>query len=130
MGIEKEIVQQLKPGKAFKEIYVSARAIVQQKCPDLVDRFVKNVGFVMGLEFKDPQLILSEKSERQVVKGMAISVSVGFCDTSCEKPWAIWLSDTVVVGDEPQMVTTASKKPDDMMYELEDGGNAEDAMPP
>jgi len=119
------ILDCLKPGVSFKDIYDEARKHVRQKKPELVDKFVKNVGFSTGLEFKDQQLVVSERSERKVAPGMVLVVSVGFVEMDSDKPWAVWIADTVVVlpdGSDTRcrQLTNAGKQYNEVVYELDE----------
>ncbi|CAK0798329.1 unnamed protein product, partial [Prorocentrum cordatum] len=119
--VQKQIIQiALVPGAVFRDIYAAARARVQEQSAVLVERFVKNVGFAMGLEFKDPLLVLSEKSDQRVLAGMVFCISVGFSadqGTSC----AVWLSDTVMIprsGGPCELLTgLCSSEQKDMWFE-------------
>merc|ERR1719247_10303 len=97
LEVQTHVFACLKPGVVFKDIYVQARKLVERKNALLLPRFVKNVGFAMGLEFKDPQMMLSDKSDRKVAPGMVFCISVGFSDATVAKPWATWIADTVHV---------------------------------
>lgn len=118
--LQKQIISALVPGAVFRDIYLAARARVLEQSAVLVERFVKNVGFAMGLEFKDPMLVLSEKSEQKVLAGMVFCISVGFsADNGMD--WAVWLSDTVVLprnGGPCELLTSGcSSEEKDMWFE-------------
>merc|ERR1712025_421427 len=116
------VVQALKPGVAFKDVYLKGKDLVQRKNPTLLEEvFMKSVGFGMGIEFKDPMMVLSEKSEHVVQRGMVFCISVGFHHQGGEKKWAVWLCDTVLItatGAE-NLTQDSSKKAEDVMYELD-----------
>jgi len=126
LEIQQIVIANLRPGVSFKDIYNTARQTVQNKQPHLVNRFVKNVGFLMGLEFKDPQGVLQERSNRRVESGMVFCVAVGFHDATPGTSWAVWLADTAIVpqignAHKPCEIPTSeiNARPDAVMYELD-----------
>merc|ERR1719238_1972695 len=135
LEVENLVIDTLKPGTTFKDVYRIALERVQEKSPQHLGSFVKNVGFGLGHEFKDPQQLLAEKSERGVKAGMVFCVSIGFL-CGGDAPWAVWLCDTVVVVGEAGDASVAdstdprglaqvltddcSRSPALVQYELED----------
>merc|ERR1712083_420337 len=133
LEVEALIVKNLQPGKAFRDIYTAAQALVKQRAPALAAYFVKNVGWVMGLEFMDNRMTINEKSEHKVISGMVFCISIGFSDGPRDQnTWAVWITDTVLVptsavpGSSNAHVLTENclKSSDDVMYELGDEPNA------
>lgn len=47
---------------------------------DLVDHLTKNIGFGMGLEFREAVNLLNNKNDRKVAAGMIFNVAVGKVD--------------------------------------------------
>ncbi|CAD7940458.1 unnamed protein product [Amoebophrya sp. A120] len=110
----------------FAELYQIGKEALPEA---LQDRFLHNVGFGMGLEFRDGQLAITPKSKKTVKPGMVLCLSVGLTTTEAE-PWAIWTTDTVVilpnqeVGKQDEWKVTeltawAKKQLSDIDYELD-----------
>lgn len=57
----------------------------------LVDKLTKNIGFGMGLEFRESTNVLSTGSEVPVRAGMIFNVSVGECGVRLLRHAKIWL---------------------------------------
>jgi len=131
LEVQAAAIARLKPDVPFRDVFLAAKNMVEQKRPDLLENFVKNVGFVLGLEFKDPQMALVEKSDRKVLPGMTFCISVGFSDPGAASPWAVWLCDTVLLDPKTgaiEITTEAcDKKQESVMYEI--GSENEETQP-
>eukprot|EP00931_Biecheleriopsis_adriatica_P029752 TRINITY_DN17609_c3_g1_i1.p1 TRINITY_DN17609_c3_g1~~TRINITY_DN17609_c3_g1_i1.p1 ORF type:complete len:1104 (-),score=280.39 TRINITY_DN17609_c3_g1_i1:136-3426(-) len=124
LEVENLVIQMLIPGVSFKDIYVAAKAHAAKLQPTLVSRFVRSVGFLTGLEFRDAMGAITERSDRKVMGGSTFVVMSGF-EAEDEGPntWAVWLADTVFVpNDGPvQMLTSySSSSANNCMWELSD----------
>jgi len=99
-----QVFQSLVPGTPFGDVYTSAANVVASRSQDLRDRFLDSVGFVTGIEFQDPLMVLSASSTQRVEPGMTFCVSVGFRSSQGGQeggdPWAIWIADTVVLQED------------------------------
>jgi nucleosome binding factor SPN SPT16 subunit len=51
MKVEKHVLSLLKDGVLGRDVFSGAVAFIQQERPDLVSRFVKNLGFVVRFVF-------------------------------------------------------------------------------
>jgi len=122
LEVQQLVVDRLRPAASFRDIYLAAKGMVQQKMPSFANKFTKSVGFVTGLEFNDLRLQLNEKSDRTVVAGMVFCVSVGINETDVPQ-WAAWVTDTVIVplgGTQCEVSTKdCSNKTSDVMFELD-----------
>ena len=71
----------------------------------MLQKFTKNVGFGMGLEFRESSYQLNAKNTKQVKEGMVLNVGMGFNNLdrtkfpndSKKKSYALFIADTVVV---------------------------------
>lgn len=63
------------------------------------DKIPTNFGFGIGLEFRESNLYINGKNEKEVEEGMVFNVVVGFDNLTNEKEkiYAIQISDTVAV---------------------------------
>lgn len=89
----------------MSEVYEKVLEYVKKEKPALVDKMVKNFGFVTGVEFREGSLILGPKTNAVIQKGMTLNISVGFQDLKNEgasddnnKRYSLFIGDTVVVN--------------------------------
>jgi len=104
LSVHDFVIKSIKDGVAAKDIYTKALALVKSKKPELADKFVKSVGYSIGIETRDPTLLLNAKSTRQLKDGMTFVVSTGFTNLdnpSAEdkraKTYSLVLADTIRV---------------------------------
>ncbi|GEQ72203.1 hypothetical protein JCM33374_g5890 [Metschnikowia sp. JCM 33374] len=107
----------LRDGKSAKDVYEGATAFIKSKNADLVANFTKNVGWLTGIEFRDSTLILNQKTERKLVNGQIISLTIGFNNLVNEsasnpklKNYALLLTDTYKVGEGEAISLTNYQK--------------------
>jgi nucleosome binding factor SPN SPT16 subunit len=102
------ILTEIRDGAVCKDIYNKAISIVKSKHPELEKHFPKTIGFGIGIEARDNNLVINAKSTRVLKDGMTICVSVGLSDLENPKPqdskskiYSLLLTDTVrvTVGD-------------------------------
>lgn len=129
----------------------AATAVIKQKNEGLLNNFVKNCGFGMGLEFRDASLVLNKDNTRVfrpglqfamllrysldatsevptiAFVGMVFNLCVGFenLKTSEGKTYAMLLADTVLVlpDGEPDVLTHMPRSYKDVTYQLDDGND-------
>lgn len=118
LELQSEIINNLlKVGNTAKAIYEGALKYTEEKRPDLVPHFAKNVGYLIGLGFKDFDFILQAKNDyRKVSAGDCFNVAVGFnglTDSKSGTTYALLLADTVqITSDETpvaKILTTTTK---------------------
>ena len=111
------VINLLKPGVMFKNIYQEAKGKVLAARPDLLPRLVSNFGHLTGLEVRDSMAQIDENSERSVEAGNIFVISAGFDAASTvagQQPWGVALAQTVLVAESgaAQVLTGAcSSKP-------------------
>jgi len=118
LSVEDEILKALVEGTKLSEVYSTVESYVKKEKPALLDKMTKTLGFVTGIEFRESSLVIGPKNNAVVQKGMVFNVNLGFSDLDNPdsnddrgKKCALFLSDTVVVGEEsPATVLTNSKK--------------------
>lgn len=118
LALQKEILEnQLKIGRTPKEIFESTVAFIEKERSDLVPFFTKNIGFLLGLEFRDSNFVLNSKNDyRKIQAGDCFNISFGFnnlVDTKGGNNYALQLADTVqITSDEKvssKLLTTCTK---------------------
>lgn len=116
--LEEELLKSLVPGKKISDVYDKIVEFVKKEKPNLVDKLVKNFGFVTGVEFREGSLVIGPKTNTTIQKGMTFNISIGFQDLKNEgvsdennKRYALFIGDTVVVNLEgPATPLISSKK--------------------
>ncbi len=115
--VVQHVINLLKPGMMFKNIYQEAKGKVLAAQPGLLPRLVSNVGHLTGLEVWDSMAQIDENSERSVEAGNIFVISAGFDAASTvagQQPWGVALAQTVLVAESgaAQVLTGAcSSKP-------------------
>ncbi|XP_022794769.1 FACT complex subunit SPT16-like isoform X2 [Stylophora pistillata] len=112
------ILDKLRHGVKLCDVYNAALEHVTEKKPDFQANFVKNVGFGMGIEFREGSLLIASKNNHVAKKGMVFNVNAGFsglindtAEDSESKNYALFIGDTVLVNeDSPASVLTLAKK--------------------
>ncbi|CAN8065323.1 unnamed protein product [Agarophyton chilense] len=118
-------IRALVPGKPLKQAYAAAAKTLSERSetqkaegitmPNLKASMTKNVGFGMGIEFRDSSFVLNAKNETKVEKGMVFNVSVGVQNVldPDNGNYSVLIADTVYVRDEkmgPENFTAFSRK--------------------
>ena len=113
VAVHNLILKEIRDGAVVKDVYNKAYNLIKSKKPDLEKHFMKNVGYGIGLENKDPTLILSGKNSRTLKDGMTLCVTTGFSDIQNpnaqdknSKVYSLVLTDTIrVTSAEPVVFT-------------------------
>ena len=113
LAVHNLIIKEIRDGVTAKDVYNKAYNMVKAKRPDLEKNFVKNVGFAIGLENKDPTLILNAKNSRTLKDGMTLCITTGFNDIQNPTPpdklsklYSLVLTDTIRVTGAETVVFT------------------------
>ncbi|KAL5367508.1 CDC68 like aminopeptidase [Cryptosporidium parvum] len=121
------LISRIKEGTSFNDLYSGIyQKIVEDKGTELAQKFVKIMGHCIGIEFRDPSLIISPRSSPDVLvqKGMTFNLSIGFNNLDSNgKKYAIWICDTVFLSQEGNvevLTQGCSKKLEHVSYELDD----------
>ncbi|KOS21394.1 FACT complex subunit SPT16 [Escovopsis weberi] len=112
--IHNTIIKEIKDGMAAKDVYAKALGIIKSKKPDMEKHFLKNVGWGIGLENRDPTLVLNAKNQRTLKDGMTLVINTGFQDIENPQPqdknskvYSLVLTDTIrVTTTEPVVFTS------------------------
>ncbi|GLD64685.1 FACT complex subunit SPT16 isoform X1 [Lates japonicus] len=146
LQVEEELLKELKHGVKICDAYNSVLEYVKKEKPDLVSKLTKNLGFAMGIEFREGSLVLNAKNQYKLKKGMVLSISLGFADLvnkdgkkDEQKKYALFIGDTIQINEEEAatILTPVKKKiknvgiflkNDDEEDEEEDGDDAEELL--
>ena len=95
---------------------------------------MKNLGSVIGIEFRESAYTLNTKNPRHFKSGMVVNLSVGFQDLPNEKAsdkeskiYSLLLIDTIrVTNEHPIVLTDCAKSLNDISYMFKDDGDSEE----
>lgn len=123
-------VKELRPGKTIAKVVEKVRKFVQSRNPTLFAKLTKNLGFGIGLEFRESCNLLTPKNNTIVAEGMAFNVAFGFQDIPLPESqrkkkklesYSVFLADTVVVlKDETKYYTKVVKGWSKVRYDIDD----------
>ena len=113
LAVHNLILKEIRDGVVVKDVYAKAHSLIKSKKPELEKHFLKNVGYGIGLENKDPTLVLNGKSTRALRDGMTLCITTGFSDIQNPDPqdkkskvYSLVLTDTIrVTSAEPVVFT-------------------------
>ncbi|KAK4241309.1 FACT complex subunit-domain-containing protein [Achaetomium macrosporum] len=113
LAVHNLILKEIRDGVVVKDVYNKAYNLVKSKKPELEKHFLKNVGYGIGLENKDPTLVLNGKNTRTLRDGMTLCITTGFSDIQNSDPqdknskvYSLVLTDTIrVTAGEPVVFT-------------------------
>lgn len=136
--IHNTIIKDIRDGMTAKDVYAKALGLVKAKKPELEKHFLKNVGWGVGLENKDPTLILNAKNQRTLKDGMTLIINTGFQDIENAQPqdknskvYSLVLTDTIRVttGDPVVFTSEAPTSADANSFFFKDDEEAQPAAP-
>ncbi|KAK4217143.1 FACT complex subunit ctc-2 [Rhypophila decipiens] len=121
LSVHRLVMNSIRDGVAAKDVYAKALKYVREKKPELEKHFTKNVGFGVGLETKDPTLILNGKNGRTLRDGMTLCITTGFSDLQNPSPqdknskvYSLVLTDTIRVTSDSSVVSFTGEAPSDV----------------
>ncbi|KAF8636567.1 hypothetical protein AX17_003378 [Amanita inopinata Kibby_2008] len=99
LTLQTELLSFMKDGVSARDVYQFAFNYVKEKNPELERHLVKNIGFGMGIEFRDGAYLLSAKNSRILKKDMIFNLGLGFTDLADNngQKYALHLVDTIRV---------------------------------
>lgn len=126
--VQQTVFAALREGATGKAVYAAATDLIHSERPDLEGNFVKNVGWLSGMEFRDLTFVLNAKNERNIRLNTVFDIVVGFLDlknpdakSSKDRTYALSLIDTVrITTSEPEVLTDAPKAKKDISYFFRD----------
>ncbi|XP_051865745.1 FACT complex subunit SPT16 [Pristis pectinata] len=119
LEVEDELLKEMKSGVKIADVYQNVMAFVKQEKPEVLTKITKNLGFAMGIEFREGSLVINAKNQYRLKKGMVFSINVGFSSmenkegrTSEAKTYALFIGDTVQINEDgaATIITSVKKK--------------------
>uniref|UniRef100_A0A8C6VGN3 FACT complex subunit n=1 Tax=Naja naja TaxID=35670 RepID=A0A8C6VGN3_NAJNA len=106
LQLQEEMLKELRHGAKLCEVYAAVMDMVKKQKPELLSKITKNLGFAMGIEFREGSLVINSKNQYCLKKGMVFSLNVGLSDLPNregkkpeEKTYALFIGDTVLVEE-------------------------------
>lgn len=113
LAVHNLILKEIRDGVVVKDVYTKAYNLIRSKKPELEKHFLKNVGYGIGLENKDPTLVLNGRNTRTLRDGMTLCITTGFSDIQNPDPqdknskvYSLVLTDTIRVTPAEPVVFT------------------------
>jgi nucleosome binding factor SPN SPT16 subunit len=131
LQVQKKVISLLNPGVVASSIYKDVLEYIRTERPELEKHFVKNVGWSIGLEFKDSTFVLNAKNERIIHDKTTFNISVGLHNLSNEKSkdpkgktYSLLLIDTFKLQDnEVTPLTDYAKSRSDVSFYFKEEDN-------
>ncbi|KAG6849338.1 hypothetical protein H0H93_009304 [Arthromyces matolae] len=121
LSLQSELLSFIKEGVSARDIYQHALSFVKTKDSELEKHFVKNLGFGMGIEFRDSAYVLSAKNGRSLQKDMIFNLGLGFSDLvdNTGKKYSLHIVDTIRVDlDKSTLLTEGMRSTKDTLFFL------------
>ena len=80
LELQKHVIKFINPDVPCNVVYNAAVSYVAENRPDLSSKLAKNIGFGIGIEFRDSTFLLNAKNSKKLVNGMTLNLSIGFQD--------------------------------------------------
>uniref|UniRef100_A0A8C3UYJ5 FACT complex subunit n=1 Tax=Catharus ustulatus TaxID=91951 RepID=A0A8C3UYJ5_CATUS len=118
LQLQETLLRELRHGAKLCDVYAAVMDVVKKQRPELLGKITKNLGFAMGIEFREGSLVINSKNQQRLKKGMVFSINVGLSDLPNkegkrpeERTYALFIGDTVMVDEDgPAVVLTSVKK--------------------
>ncbi|OWB68409.1 hypothetical protein B5S30_g3789 [[Candida] boidinii] len=128
LQVQNKIFSLLKDGCIMKDAYNKTLEFIKDSRPDLANNFVKNLGSLIGIDFRDSTGVLNSKNERKINENSVIDLVIGFQNLKDDKEgdYALMLADTIrITGGEPIILTDSPKTRKEIAFYFEDDENDE-----
>ncbi|ORY59508.1 FACT complex subunit spt-16 [Pseudomassariella vexata] len=118
-AVHNQVLKEIRDGVTASDVYKKAISLIKSKKPELEKHFLKNVGSGIGIESKDPTLVLNAKNSRTLKDGMTLCVTTGFQDIENPQPqdklsknYSLTITDTIRVTNSEAVVFTGDAPTD------------------
>lgn len=103
--LQSYLVKLMKPGSVLSDVYGKALEYTEANRPDLQSKLPNNIGFGMGLEFREADYVINAKNTRSIEPGMIFNLIIGLQDVESGestkekvKNYSLMLADTVRIA--------------------------------
>lgn len=106
--VREDVLGFLKDGISCKEAYNKTLGLIVKEEPELEKHFLKNIGSLTGIEFRDYTAVLNGKTNRTLHNGSVVNLVLGFQNLKDAHlgEYALMVADTVrITGGEPILLT-------------------------
>jgi nucleosome binding factor SPN SPT16 subunit len=139
VDLQSRLIAMCTPGTPMSAVYKAAVVQIESTRPDLLPFFVSNCGTSIGLENYESGFSFNAECDFALGGDMVVTIRVGFANVplTSKKAGEKWqkystlLTDTILVKENPQVLTESPKKYSDISYRIEededeDGADEED----
>lgn len=126
-SIHDVVIKALRHDAALKDVYAKALDFLKSKKPELEKNFLKNVGWAIGIEARDPTFVFNAKNTRALKDGMTVCILTGLTDLEggqegSGKTYALAIADTVRItaGDAAVFTKDTPADPDSVSFFFDD----------
>ncbi|KNC74617.1 hypothetical protein SARC_12842, partial [Sphaeroforma arctica JP610] len=122
------VIAKFLPGVELSALYTLCTDYLEANKPEWRGYFVKNIGFGIGIEFRDSDTVINAKSHYKALNGMTFNLSIGLQGIPIAggkgkgKVFAVSVADTVLIqqGEITVLTDRCALKYNDIVYSLED----------
>ncbi len=92
----------MRVGVPIASIYEAAQVFIDANRPQLKGFLSANLGFGMGLEFREAEFVINAKNTKSLASGQVFNLAVGFQDLKDVKgqSYALLIADTIQISSE------------------------------
>ena len=109
LGMHQACMNAMIPGKPLKAVYNAATSYLKSvKKEELIKHLPKHLGFSVGVDFRDPALLLSSKNQVIFRSGMIFTLTIGFVDVELDEKSKANVSSKSAVSFCDKLMTRAN----------------------
>ncbi|XP_010189225.1 PREDICTED: FACT complex subunit SPT16, partial [Mesitornis unicolor] len=68
LQLQEEMLKEMRPGAKLCDVYGAVMELVKKQKPELLSKITKNLGFAMGIEFREGSLVINSKNQHRLKK--------------------------------------------------------------
>lgn len=144
LAVHDACLSSMRHGRPLKTVYAAAvEKLTEEGRKDLIKKLPKNLGFAIGMDFKDSALTLSAKNNAKFQAGMTFNLSIGMAGIELSpkakdsvpegspvkdiETYALAIADTVQITQiAPDVLTKHQKNTGDISYTINEADEADD----
>ncbi|NXW26177.1 SP16H protein, partial [Circaetus pectoralis] len=69
LQLQDEMLKEMRHGTKLCDVYGAVMDVVKKQKPELLSKITKNLGFAMGIEFREGSLVINSKNQHRLKKG-------------------------------------------------------------